>query len=179
MESNAKDPIMLDISQEDAERIYRMQQRTYWEADLINRCEERCMEGTGLCNVPYERLADESVILDMAYELYCKIEDSNIAYNDTLDAVIDEMERCISNSVPKLSLMKAKKKLNVVCTCTSYYTSSIEVPADYTLEQAIAYAKEHIDEISIESDLEYIGDSDELDEEHCEFAERMPEEDHG
>ena len=42
-------------------------------------------------------------------------------------------------------------------------------PADYTLEQAIAYAKEHIDEISIESDLEYIGDSDELDEEHCEF----------
>lgn len=169
MESNAKDPIMLDISQGDAERIYRMQQRTYWEADLINRCEERCMEGIGLCNVPYETLAEESMILDMAYELYCKIKDSNIAYNDTLDAVIDEMERRISNSVPELSLMKAKKKLNVVCTCMSYYTSSIEVPADYTLEQAIAYAKEHIDEIPIESDLEYIGDSDELDEEHCEF----------
>lgn len=169
MESNVKDRIMLDISQEDVERIYRMQQRTYWEIDFINRCEERCTEGTGLCNIPYETLADESVILDMAYELYCKIKDSNIAYNDTLDAVIDEMERRIANGVPELSLMKAKKKLNVVCTCMACYTSSIEVPADYTLEQAITYAREHIDEIPVASDLEYIGGGDEVAEEHCEF----------
>lgn len=75
--------------------------------------------------------------------------------------------------------MADTKKFIASCTCTAYYTGSIEVPADYTLEQAIAYAKEHIDEIPIESDLEYIGESDELDEEHCKFAGRISEEDHG
>jgi len=73
--------------------------------------------------------------------------------------------------------VKDTKRLDVICTCMAYYTGSIKVPEDYTLEQAIAYAKEHIDEIPIESDLEYIGESDELDEEHCKFAGRIPEED--
>ena len=75
------------------------------------------------------------------------------------------------------AFVKDTKRLDVICTCMAYYTSSIEVPADYTLEEAIAYAKEHIDEIPIKSDLEYIGESDELDEEHCEFARRISEED--
>ena len=77
------------------------------------------------------------------------------------------------------AFVKDTKRLDVICTCMAYYTSSIEVPADYTLEEAIAYAKEHIDEIPIKSDLEYIGESDELDEELCEFARRISEEDHG
>lgn len=73
--------------------------------------------------------------------------------------------------------MADTKKFIASCTCMAYYTGSIEVPADYTLKQAIAYAKEHIDDIPIEPDLEYIGDSDELDEGHCEFERMMPEED--
>lgn len=169
MESNVKDLIMIDISREDIDRIYQMQQRVYLETDFIDRCEERRMEGTGLGNIPYETLADENVILDMAYELYCKWKDSNIACNDTLDAVIDEIERRIANGIPELAFMKAKKKLNVVCTCMAYYTSSIEVPANYTLEQAITYAREHINEIPVASSLGYIGDSDEVAEEHCKF----------
>lgn len=61
------------------------------------------------------------------------------------------------------------KTFNVSVQCMATYTSSIEVPDNMTREEAIEYAKEHIDEIPIKSELEYIGDSDELDEENCYF----------
>ena len=102
MDSKVKDRMRPDIPQEDFDRIYRMQQRTYWEVDFIDRCVDRRMEGTGLCNIPYETLADESVILDTAYELYCRWKDSNIAYNVTLDIVIDEIEKRIANDMSEV-----------------------------------------------------------------------------
>ena len=58
--------------------------------------------------------------------------------------------------------------LNVTATCLAVYNSKIEVPDDMTLEEAIEYAKEHIDEISI-GELEYISDSDIIDEDNCDF----------
>lgn len=66
--------------------------------------------------------------------------------------------------------MADTKKFNAACTCMVAYTGTIDVPADYTLEQAVAYAREHIKEIPIDSDLDYIGDTDELIEENCEFT---------
>lgn len=63
------------------------------------------------------------------------------------------------------------KTLNVTCNCMATYNSSIEVPADMSLEDAIEYAKEHIDEIDIDTPLEYVGDSDSIDEDNCEFSE--------
>ena len=60
------------------------------------------------------------------------------------------------------------KKLNVTVQCIAIYTSEIEVPMDMTIEEAIKYAKEHIDEINI-GELEYVSDSDEIDEENCSF----------
>lgn len=60
------------------------------------------------------------------------------------------------------------KRLNVTVTCMAVYNSAIEVPNDMTIEEAIEYAKEHINEIPI-GELEYISDSDELDEENCNF----------
>ena len=42
------------------------------------------------------------------------------------------------------------------------------VPSELTFEEAIRYAKEHIDEIST-GELEYISGSDALDEESCDF----------
>lgn len=53
------------------------------------------------------------------------------------------------------------KRLNVAATCMAVYNSSIDVPADLSLEEAIQYAKDHIDEIPI-GELEYISDSDQL-----------------
>jgi hypothetical protein len=92
---NRMSDIMSNLTQAEIESIYRMQKRLYWEMDFVDRCIDRKLEGVGLCNLPYDTLADEKMILDTAYEMYCKMADCNIAYNDTLDAVVDEVERCI------------------------------------------------------------------------------------
>lgn len=60
------------------------------------------------------------------------------------------------------------KRLNVTVQCMAVYNSSIEVPDDMTIEEAIKYAREHLNEIPC-GKLEYISDSDELDEENCDF----------
>lgn len=60
------------------------------------------------------------------------------------------------------------KKLNLSMACECIYNSSIEVPDDMTLEEAITYAKEHIDEIPL-GPMTYVPDSDSVDEELCEF----------
>lgn len=62
------------------------------------------------------------------------------------------------------------KTLNVNCTCMATYNSSIEVPADLSLKDAIEYAKEHIDRINV-TELEYVYDSDSINEESCSFDE--------
>lgn len=62
------------------------------------------------------------------------------------------------------------KRLNVTVQCMAVYNSGIDVPDDMTLEEAIEYAKEHINEIPY-NELEYISDSDVLDEENCNFEE--------
>lgn len=60
------------------------------------------------------------------------------------------------------------KRLNVTVQCMAVYNSGIDVPDDMTLEEAIEYAKEHIDEIGV-GELEWISDSDVIDEENCDF----------
>lgn len=60
------------------------------------------------------------------------------------------------------------KKLNATVRRMTVYNISIEVPDDMTIEEAIKYAKEHIDEIPCEK-LKHISDSNELDEESCQF----------
>lgn len=69
--------------------------------------------------------------------------------------------------------MESMRKLNVTVQCMAVYNSSIMVPRELTFEEAINHAKEHIDEINI-GELEYISDSDELDEENCDFDEEEP-----
>lgn len=95
---NRMSEIMSSLTQTEIENIYRMQKRFYWEIDFVDRCIDRQLEGVGLCNLPYETLADEKMILDIAYGLYCKMADCNIAYNATLDAVVDEVERRIART---------------------------------------------------------------------------------
>lgn len=60
------------------------------------------------------------------------------------------------------------KKLNVTVTCMATYNSYIEVPDNMNINEAIQYAKEYISNIPI-GVLEYIPDSDELDDENCDF----------
>lgn len=63
-------------------------------------------------------------------------------------------------------------RLNVTVNCLAVYNSSIEVPEDMSLEDAIRYAKEHLRDIPM-GNLEYIQDSDSLDEENCDFEEEV------
>ena len=60
------------------------------------------------------------------------------------------------------------RRLNITATCKAVYNSAIDVPIDLSLDEAIRYAKEHINEIPTD-ELEYISDTDQLDEENCCF----------
>ena len=62
------------------------------------------------------------------------------------------------------------KRLNVTCFCTAIYNSSIEVPDNMIIEEALEYAKKHINKIPI-GELKYVSDSDRLDEDNCNFEE--------
>lgn len=63
------------------------------------------------------------------------------------------------------------RTLNVTVLCQACYNSSIEVPADFSREQALDYAREHLEDIPL-GVLEYVTDSDQLDEENCDFADQ-------
>lgn len=63
------------------------------------------------------------------------------------------------------------RKLYLTITCEAAYTSSINVPDDMCLEEAIEYAKQHIKEVPL-GVLEWIEDSDQIDEENCDFEEQ-------
>lgn len=60
------------------------------------------------------------------------------------------------------------KRLNVTINCMAVYNSAIDVPDEMTLEEAIEYAKQNIKEIPL-GQLEWVEDSDELDEDNCDF----------
>ena len=61
------------------------------------------------------------------------------------------------------------KRLNVTVFCKAVYNGGIDVPDNMTLEEAIEYAKAHLDEIPC-GELDYVSD-DELDEQNCNFNE--------
>lgn len=65
--------------------------------DFIGRCSDRLLQQDGLCNLPYETLSEQTHLLCLAYDLYQKWSDCNVAYNDTLNCVIDEIEQRIAN----------------------------------------------------------------------------------
>ena len=59
------------------------------------------------------------------------------------------------------------KTLNVTVNCVGVYNSSIQVPDDMTIDEAIKYASKHLDLIPMRQ-VERVGD-DNLDEENCDF----------
>ena len=63
--------------------------------DFIGQCEDRRQDRIGLCNLPYQTLEHETDILCTAYELYEKLEDSNVSYHVTMENVIDAIEKQI------------------------------------------------------------------------------------
>lgn len=61
------------------------------------------------------------------------------------------------------------KDFYVTVNCQAVYNSSIKVPEHMTEEEALIYAKNHLSEIPIATQLEYVSNSDWLDEDNCSF----------
>lgn len=89
--------LSFELSYEQIQKAHEIYQQHCFTYDFLNRCSDRMQEETGLCNLPYKTLPDEDGLLRTAYEIYLKKEDCNTAYNDTLDAVIDEIEQQIAD----------------------------------------------------------------------------------
>lgn len=83
---------------------------------------------------------------------------------DVKDGKIAIIEDFVDCNEPKL------KRFNVTIRCLACYNSYVDVPKDYTVEMAIKYAQEHMAELPL-GELEYVKDSDSLDEENCDFEE--------
>ena len=62
------------------------------------------------------------------------------------------------------------KTLNVFIRCKAHYNSTIRVPKNMNLDEALEYAESRLNEAPL-SNLEYICNTDELDENNCKFAE--------
>lgn len=60
------------------------------------------------------------------------------------------------------------KRLNVTVMCQAFYNSGIDVPDDLSIDEAIEYARKNVKEIPL-GVLEWVPDSDEIDEENCDF----------
>lgn len=63
------------------------------------------------------------------------------------------------------------RTLNLTVKCRASYSSRIEVPADLTLNEAIEYARQRIDEVPIKGGVRYIPGYDSLDIDNCDFSE--------
>ena len=61
------------------------------------------------------------------------------------------------------------KTLNVTVNCIGVYNSSIQVPDEMTIDEAIVYASNHLDLIPM-GEVEWFGDVN-LDEDNCDFNE--------
>ncbi len=61
------------------------------------------------------------------------------------------------------------KTLNVTVNCLGVYNSSIQVPDEMTIEEAIKYASQNLELIPM-TNIEWVGDTN-LDEENCDFDE--------
>lgn len=59
------------------------------------------------------------------------------------------------------------KTLNVTVNCIGVYNSSIQVPDEMTIDEAIKYASKHLDLIPMRQ-VEWVEDAN-LDEENCDF----------
>lgn len=62
----------------------------------------------------------------------------------------------------------ATRTFAVTISCSCVYNGTIQVPAHFDRDAALKYAREHLSEIPLSS-LTYIPDSDQLDEENCDF----------
>lgn len=85
-------PIEIPLRPAEITKACEICRREDFALDFTNRCQERYSDEIGLCNLPADYLLEQPEILKKAYACYQKMQNCNVAFNDTLDAVIDELE---------------------------------------------------------------------------------------
>lgn len=63
------------------------------------------------------------------------------------------------------------KKFNATIIFKSVGTVTVEVPDNFNKEQAIEWVKQNMKEVRLPYNAEFIEDSEEVDEENCDFNE--------
>lgn len=92
---NAPEDLLFGFCYDSLAKVHEIFKQHCFENDFVNRCIDRYTDEIGQRNLPYATLSDEKALLTKAYEIYCKNEDCNVAYNDTLDLVVDEIEKLV------------------------------------------------------------------------------------
>ena len=114
--SNPCEKVSFILTYDQLEAAYNIYQEQFISCDFIRRSLERLEEGIGLCNLPYETLHDDPNLLHEAYLQFLRLEDCNVAYNDTLDQVIDAIEQRLATGTLSPVNLNSNNALN-----NSYY----------------------------------------------------------
>lgn len=130
------------------------------------------------CNEPFYKLYDGILFIEWCspadHRLNGKSFFSALERDFVLKHVRNELSRDANIEVrmPEMVKLYHPKYFNVTVCCQAYYNSRIELPKNFkgTYDDALDYANAHLKEIPLDG-LEYIPDSDILDEENCSFEE--------
>lgn len=97
--SNPCEKVSFILTYDLLEAAYNIYREQFISCDFIRRSLERLEERIGLCNLPYETLRDDPNLLHEAYLQFIRLEDCNVAYNDTLEQVINEIEQRLATGI--------------------------------------------------------------------------------
>ena len=97
--SNPCEKVSFILTYDQLEAAYNIYREQFISCDFIRRSLERLEERIGLCNLPYETLRDAPILLHEAYLQFIRLEDCNVAYNDTLEQVINEIEQRLATGI--------------------------------------------------------------------------------
>ena len=110
--SNPCEKVSFILTYDQLEAAYNIYREQFISCDFIRRTLERLEEGIGLCNLPYETLHDNPNLLHEAYLQFLRLEDCNVAYNDTLEQVIDAIEQWLaSGTLSPVNLMVSNQNM--------------------------------------------------------------------
>lgn len=97
--SNPYEKVSFILTYDQLEAAYNIYREQFISCDFIRRSMERLEERIGLCNLPYETLRDDPNLLHESYLQFIRLEDCNVAYNDTLEQVINEIEQRLATGI--------------------------------------------------------------------------------
>ena len=97
--SNPYEKVSFILTYDQLEAAYNIYREQFISCAFIRRSLERLEERIGLCNLPYETLRDDPNLLHESYLQFIRLEDCNVAYNDTLEQVINEIEQRLATGI--------------------------------------------------------------------------------